>query len=152
MRFPLKNTWTHLWGTTVHKFWVTCYILGFILELLKRALRHDLSKFSREERTHFFRVIHRLRSLTYGSPEYDECLKSLEPALKHHYLVNSHHPEHYPGGLDMFTLADLIEMFCDWRAAVRRHENGDIKHSIEVNQRRFNISEQLHRILKNSVR
>lgn len=57
----------------------------------------------------------------------------------------------YEEGIDGFTLADLVELFCDWRAAVRRHNDGSINRSIDINQERFNIDDQLHKILKNSV-
>ena len=46
------------------------------------------------------------------------------------------------------TLFDLLEMLCDWVAAVRRHDNGDINKSLEINQKRFNISPQLQQILR----
>lgn len=49
------------------------------------------------------------------------------------------------------TLFDLIEMLCDWVAAVRRHDNGDIDKSLEVNQQRFSISPQLQQILENTI-
>ena len=49
------------------------------------------------------------------------------------------------------TLFDLIEMLCDWVAAGQRHDDGDIKKSLEINQERFNISPQLQQILENTV-
>jgi hypothetical protein len=48
------------------------------------------------------------------------------------------------------TLVDIVEMFCDWKAAVRRHKDGDLETSINVNKDRFNISEQLTNVLRNS--
>lgn len=150
-KYPLRNVFTHLWGTAKHKFWVSYFILEFIVELIKRAFLHDLSKYSSHERQSFFKVIHRLRTLTYGSPEYQECLDSVQPALKHHYKKNPHHPEHYSNGINGFSLVDLVEMFCDWKAAVLRHENGDIKVSIKVNKERFGMSDQLCEILENST-
>jgi hypothetical protein len=35
------------------------------------------------------------------------------------------------------NLVDIVEMFCDWCAATLRHENGDIKKSLGINQKRF---------------
>lgn len=144
MSYPWRNIFIHLWGTAKHKFWVAYYIIEFILDLLARAFLHDLSKYSKQERTHFFKIIHRLKSLTYGSDEYQECLDTPKPAL-------DHHPEHYDDVSD-FNLADLVEMFCDWRAAVRRHNDGDIHRSIEINKDRFGLDEQLCCILRNSVK
>lgn len=92
-----------------------------------------------------------LKDLTYGSEEYKKSLAELKPALDHHYSHNSHHPEHYKNGVDDFTLVDLVEMFCDWKAASERHVNGDIFKSIQINKDRFEISEQLAKIFENTI-
>jgi len=65
---------------------------------------------------------------------------------------NSHHPEHYENGIDDFTLADLVEMFFDWKAASERHNDGDVLKSIEINKQRFGLSEQLCKIFENTER
>lgn len=57
-------------------------------------------------------------------------------------------PEH---GIHGMTLLDLVEMFCDWKAATLRHKDGDIRRSIELNQKRFGYSDDLKRILLNTV-
>lgn len=150
-KYPKKNIFIHFWGTITHKFWVAYYIFEIIIELLKRAFLHDLSKFSPNERTAFFQVIHKLKKLTYGSPEYQECLENIKPALDHHYKTNPHHPEHHVDGIEGFSLIDLIEMYCDWRAAVRRHDNGDIYRSIKVNKDRFKMSDQICSVLRNTL-
>ena len=46
---------------------------------------------------------------------------------------------------------DVVEMLCDWMVAVKRHEDGDIYKSIEINKERFGLSDQLVQILKNTV-
>lgn len=48
-------------------------------------------------------------------------------------------------------MIDLIEMFCDWRAAIERHDNGDIYESIEVNADQYDIPDQLKSILQNTA-
>jgi predicted RNA-binding Zn-ribbon protein involved in translation (DUF1610 family) len=50
------------------------------------------------------------------------------------------------------NLADVVEMLCDWKAASLRHNNGDLEKSIEINRKRFGISDDLFCILKNTVR
>lgn len=55
-------------------------------------------------------------------------------------------------GVEGMTLIDLIEMLCDWKAASERHKDGDIMRSIEINAKRFSISDQLKTILQNTVR
>ena len=50
------------------------------------------------------------------------------------------------------TLIDILEMLVDWKAATKRNLNGDITKSINLNQKRFNIDDQLTKILHNTVR
>jgi hypothetical protein len=49
------------------------------------------------------------------------------------------------------NLIDLIELFCDWKASSLRHNNGNLLKSIEINAKRFNISEQLTKIFENTA-
>jgi hypothetical protein len=49
------------------------------------------------------------------------------------------------------NLLDILEMFCDWKAASERHADGDIIESIKKNQKRFNMSDELTQILLNTV-
>ena len=49
------------------------------------------------------------------------------------------------------NLVQLLEMLCDWKAASMRHDNGDIRASIEINQNRFGYSDELKRILLNTL-
>jgi hypothetical protein len=53
--------------------------------------------------------------------------------------------------ISQMTLIDLIEMLCDWKASTLRHKDGDIFKSLEINKKRFNISDQLYNILKNTM-
>ena len=121
------------------------------LELENRAGKHDLSKLEEPELSIFTEYTPRLAKLTYGSDEYKESLKGLGVALEHHYKHNSHHPEHHPNGINDMSLLDVVEMFCDWKASSERHENGDIRKSLEINKERFNISNQLYDILSNTI-
>ena len=122
-----------------------------VVELLKRGDDHDKSKLSEEEFQVFTTFTSRLKTLTYGSEEYKECIREMKPALDHHYSVNSHHPEFYDNGIDGMNLIDIVEMFCDWWAASKRHADGDIRKSLEINTERFKMSPQLVSILKNTV-
>jgi len=89
-------------------------LLEFILFLGARARSHDASKLEAPEKEMYDEFTPRLRALTYGSDEYKECLKEMGAALKHHYENNSHHPEHFPDGINDMSLLDLIEMLADW--------------------------------------
>ncbi|MNN93988.1 hypothetical protein D3C81_2125340 [compost metagenome] len=48
-------------------------------------------------------------------------------------------------------MLDIIEMFCDWKAATMRHNDGDIRKSIEMNKERFGYSDDLLNIFMNTV-
>lgn len=122
-----------------------------IAHLRRRAEHHDASKLVEPELSAFNEVTPLLRQLTYGSPEYAAALEALKPALDHHYAANSHHPEHYPAGIDGMDLLDVLEMLCDWKAATMRHADGDLAKSLEINQDRFKISPQLAAILQNTA-
>lgn len=133
----------HYGGTAKHKLWVLWYMVNFSVRLIWRAIIHDLSKFSRKESEGFIQTIDKLKTSTYGSPEYKELLQSIDPSIKHHYKINTHHPEHYKAGVSGMDLVDIVEMLCDWKAATRRHINGNIARSIEQNRKRFDYTDQL---------
>lgn len=119
-------------------------------KLEARGFAHDQTKLGPFEKPIFDKVTGTLKGLTYGSEEYKEALKNLGPALEHHYANNSHHPEHYLEGVSGMSLLDVIEMLCDWKAAGERHANGSMAKSLEVNNSRFKISDQLQSILENT--
>lgn len=121
-------------------------------ELLRRGSVHDNSKLKSPEKELFDKYTPKLKGTTYGSEEYKIFLKELKVALDHHYENNSHHPEHYLHGIENFCLFDLIEMFLDWKAATERHADGDIMKSIDINEKRFNISPQISQIFRNTVK
>lgn len=124
-----------------------------IIQLMHRATWHDQSKLKSPEKEAFDRVTPMLKALKYGSEEYKASLRELGPALKHHYDHNSHHPEHYPMGIEGMSLLDLLEMLCDWGAAHQRHDPpGTFKASMKVNVPRFRIGAQLEKILRNTVK
>jgi len=120
-------------------------------ELLDRADAHDQSKLQSPEAEMFAEFTAKLATCTYGSPQYEEYRKAMGPALAHHYAHNRHHPEHYKNGVNDMTLLDLVEMLCDWKASSTRHNDGNIRKSIEHNANRFGLSPQLTRILENTA-
>ena len=135
----LKSLFNY-WETTKHRWWVFYYSLKFSLKLLRRAIVHDLSKYSSKEASFFADNTPKLKKTTYGSKEYKKNLKNLKPALDHHYKINSHHPEHFDFGFRDMSGLDRIEMLMDWLAATKRHEDGDINRSVKVNKKRFEYS------------
>ena len=123
----------------------------FTDSLLKQVANHDKCKLSGVEKETFDKATPRLKGLKYGSDEYTAQLKSMKPALDHHYASEKHHPEHFTNGIAGMCLVDLCEMIFDWSASTLRHDNGDILNSIDINAKRFNISDDLKSILRNTV-
>lgn len=122
-----------------------------IVELLKRGELHDQTKLESPEVELFTKYTKKLATCTYGSDEYRKCLDDMRPALEHHYANNRHHPEHHKNGVDDMNLIDVVEMLCDWKAASERHNDGNIRKSIEHNANRFNLSPQLVKIMENTA-
>lgn len=122
-----------------------------VVDLLHRAEKHDQTKLESPEVEAFTEYTPKLANSTYGSEEYKGFLAAIKPALDHHYAHNSHHPEHYKNGINDMNLLDIVEMLCDWKAASERHNDGNIRRSIEINANRFGLSPQLVKILENTA-
>lgn len=122
-----------------------------VVELLRRAELHDQTKLEPPEVELFTEFTPKLSTCSYGSDEYKGYLAEMKPALDHHYAHNRHHPEHHKNGVDDMNLLDIVEMLCDWKAASERHNDGNIRKSIEINANRFGMSPQLVRILENTA-
>lgn len=127
--------------TFKHQLWVIVYLLQFSLKLIWRGLRHDLSKYTTQEARRYGWVLPRLRGVTFGSRGYQDLLDELKPAIDHHYKHNSHHPQYSEWGVKGMDLFDLVEMWCDWRASIKKHDDGDIVKSVEHNRERFGMQD-----------
>lgn len=137
---------------TWHKILVFWYILKACRALLMRAALHDMSKYSRDEAGYYEQYFFELLNVSYGSREYDELQKRIRPAKLHHYQNNTHHPEHWPGGIKDMTPLDLVEMLCDWKAATMGHKDGDFDASLIINGDRYATPEMLKDGLKANAR
>lgn len=127
-------------------------LLATVTAALKnRAKTHDLTKLESPEKEVFDEYTPKLKASTYGSDEYREFLKGMKVGLDHHYANNRHHPEHFAEGIRGMNLIDVIEMLCDWKAATLRHADGDLRKSIEINQKRFGYSDELKTLLVNTA-
>jgi len=118
--------------------------------LARRAELHDANKLTEPEKSAF--DAHAPNGCVYGGEEYNRHLQALQIALQHHYVHNSHHPEHFANGVSGMSLLDLVEMFCDWKAASEKHQNGGLERSLQINRERFGLSEQLWNIFENTRR
>jgi hypothetical protein len=112
---------------------------------MKRAIVHDMSKYSKAESSAFAKNIFKLKKTVYGTPEYQVLLDELGPALDHHYRKNSHHPEHWKHGIKDMGPLDELEMLVDWKSATRRMKRAGIHSSIEKNAKRFKYTQNKKR-------
>lgn len=140
----IKDTQKHI--EQVQEFMLTAAQV-----ILMKSEVHDVSKLKSPELEIFTEYTPKLKYSTYGSDEYKSYLKEMKVALDHHYANNNHHPEFHTKGIRGMNLLDIIEMFCDWKAATMRHDDGDIRKSIKINQERFGYSDDLKDILMNTV-
>jgi hypothetical protein len=127
-------------------------LLLFVENIMQRAAVHDQSKLEDPEKSTFDKITPLLRNTTYGSDEYKKIMTENKEGIEHHQLNNTHHPEYYKNGIEGMDLMDIVEMFFDWKAASERHADGDINRSIGIQQKRFNINEQLSNIFRNTVK
>ena len=137
--------------TLKHIKTVRLLLKGFAGYIFARGIIHDSSKLEEPEKSLFDEFTPKLKSVTYGSDKYKEYLEQMGSALKHHYENNRHHPEHFEHGIHGMNLFDVIEMFCDWKAASLRHDDGDMESSLNINTERFDIDGQLYNILMNTI-
>lgn len=137
--------------TYKHILMVQKFLNEAIQELMDRGRLHDASKLESPEREAFDEITPRLAGTTYGSDEYRATLREMKPAIDHHQQNNRHHPEYFVDRMHGMNLIDLVEMICDWKAASLRHNDGDIRRSVEINQERFGYSDDVKSILMNTV-
>jgi hypothetical protein len=61
------------------------------------------------------------------------------------------HKQALESNINGMNLVDIVEMICDWLAACKRHNDGNIYRSVEINKDRFGISPQLVSIILNTL-
>lgn len=128
------------------------YIRMFTDELTTRGVNHDKCKLESPEVEIFAEHTSALATCGYATEEYNQHMQAMKEALDHHYARSRHHPEHFNDGILGMTLIDLCEMFCDWKAATERHNDGNLLKSIEINAQRFKYDDQIKRILLNTAK
>ena len=78
-------------------------LLQAAVEIARHADVYDQSKFEDvelEPQQRMQDLIDAEGQAPYGSDEYKRRTALLGPMLAHHYAHNSHHPEHYPNGVN----------------------------------------------------
>lgn len=140
----------HIEDTLDHKTKIGTLMLDISRDIMQRALVHDNSKLLDPTECEGFSN-YDLSTVPFNSPEFNEMKKKMEPAIDHHVTTNRHHMEYHGCDVTNVTLVDLLEMLCDWRAAGMRRSDSSIERSIETMGDRYNLSEDLRKILKNTA-
>ena len=133
-----------------HKENVKKRLLFLADELYKRAYHHDDSKLQIPEIMYLIEMDREPR-YPYGSDEYFDKMKRWECFFKHHYENNRHHPDSFPDGVEGMNLADLCEYVVDIISYFDElHVSGALD-TINKQQERFGLDNQLTQILKNTL-
>jgi hypothetical protein len=121
-----------------HKAWVMFFLFKIMWTLFKRGLRHDLSKFSKEEFEYVYILSTKGVGVKFGSKEYYDLVDCVLPAKEAHAARNRHHLEFYGNCIDKMSVLDRIEMMADWLAA--GHRSGTkIADSLNINTVKYKI-------------
>jgi len=122
-------------------------------ELSERALHHDDSKWSEQERPLYEKSDEAVNFYGKEIKSYEELLKItnpiVAPAIEHHFKVSRHHPEHYKYGINDMNLIDIIEMVCDWHSSAKTR---GLPLDCKFNYERFGIDKQLQSIIENTLK
>lgn len=146
---PAKEVYDCTQDVLDHRRRVAFWIKWMTSDVLEgRALVHDESKLKSPEKEIFDEFTPKLKTLEFGSSEYEAALDKMSEGIKHHYKMNPHHPEHHRDGIDGMNIWDLIEMLADWMAAASVK---DSRMDLDYLQKRFNLSPQLRSIIENTL-
>jgi len=148
----MDNTFDFLCDIILHVSEVQENLEIIASELRKRGYAHDRTKFKELEFDAFVSTRDDFKKANYGTPEYQELIECVKPAVDHHYKNNRHHTGYHENGVDDMTLIDLMEMICDWQAAARRSPDNKFKDTLGFAYEKYNISEQLAKIITNTLK
>lgn len=120
------------------------------LNIIRRGVAHDNSKFSKQEFVELVSII---------SPKTDKCFKDATYTLseeerkiiERHWKSNRHHPEFYDNQEEMGEL-DIIEMVCDWAARSQQYGTDLMEFVEERQHNRFKFSDRLFKKIEGYCR
>ncbi|MBW2094186.1 MAG: hypothetical protein JRI80_04790 [Deltaproteobacteria bacterium] len=121
-------------------------------ELTRRGIAHDRSKLEALEFDAFVSTRPKFKKANYGSPEYQECVDAIKPAVDHHYSVNRHHTGFHVVGFAGMNLFDILEMLADWKAAARRSPDLSFEDSLPKAFEKYNIPRNMQRHIMTTLR
>lgn len=135
-----------------HKMRVKKWATKFSSILLARAESHDDSKLREPEITGWH-MMDREPRYKYGSSQYNDKLQRYHWLMELHWSQNRHHPEYW----DLHTdekdkdLIDVLEMMIDWLSYKDVISVVEAIELVDTQTQRYNISEELSDLIKNTV-
>lgn len=144
----VKNTVSY---TQEHIYNVQKLLNKFANILKQKGKTHDQSKLEEPE-VYGWAAMDLEPHYEYGSYEYYDKLRRFSEVFKHHYRVNSHHPEHFVNPEHEMTLIDMVEMLCDWFAY---KQDIPIREGVKLIREqcdRFGFSDTIRSLLTNTYR
>lgn len=123
-----------------------------IAELRARGIAHDRSKLEALEFDAFVSTRPKFKKANYGSPEYQECVDAIKPAIDHHHANNRHHTVFFPNGFADMNLLDIMEMLADWKAASRRSPTLTFEESLPKAYAKYNIPANMQAHIESTLR
>jgi len=115
------------------------------IELIKRSIKHDDSKFESPEKEELDKVVPILKQ-GKDAPNYEQAKIGAKKLMKVHKSKNSHHPEFYKNGVDGMNLLDLVEYISDMKA----ESQDNLEETLLKNAKKYDWNEQLLNIMKNT--
>lgn len=147
----MDNNLDFLCDTILHVSEVQENLEEISSELKKRGHAHDRTKFQALEFDSFVSTRDKFKKANYGSPEYQECVDIVKPAVDSHYASNRHHTSYHKDGVYGMNLIDILEMLADWKAAARRSPTQNLKESLPKSYKKYNINETLQKLIENTL-
>lgn len=148
----MKPEFDFLTDTLLHIGEVQENLEVFAGQLRQRGLSHDRTKLQEPEFGAFVSTREKFKKANYGSPEYQECVDTVKPAVDHHYKNNRHHTGFHENGVYDMTLVDIVELVCDWKAAARRSPDKKLEDTLDYAFQKYGICGQLANIITNTLR
>ena len=125
---------------------VSTNINEIAIEVIKRSIKHDDSKFESPERETLDKIVPILKKGS-SSPNYSEAKKEVKELMDVHKSKNSHHPEYYSNGINGMNLLDVIEYLSDMKA----ESNNNLEEILLKNSKKYSWNEQFLNIMKNTM-
>jgi len=133
-----------------HKIFVLWYIFRACKALIIRGIKHDNSKFSKEEFEYVYILSTSGKKVKFGSKKYYKLVDSIMSAKMAHANKNSHHPEFYNNDIYKMSYLEILEMLSDWAAATKR-SGGNLKNSLKINKKKYSINKKMEEKLKRDM-